>query len=106
MTLPNMDRVARAIVQKVAEQFEVGEDGIFRAWPRTALEDAARSAAIAKLANETVPMEGRTPRYRYPIVTLMAWFGVSRPTISRSRSKAKDYRPRRKVSVEGRARAS
>ena len=98
---PNMDRVAESEAHKAATRFGVDMDAIFKPWPRSPLEEAARTFLIGKLRGMVLDLpSSRNPsrkRYRYTIAQLMEWFSVSRPTIARSATRAGGYKPRRRL---------
>lgn len=88
--LDRFDSTGRAIIAATANEYEVTTDQLLAPWPRSAVPDAARCAAINRLALEKI--DGRD---RYTIAQLGALFGVSRGTINRSRARAEDYVARR-----------
>lgn len=88
----NMPATAQAIVLATAAQYEVEPLRLFDPWPerrRRPEVEAARSAAIARLANEMIDN-----RFRYGLGEVAEWFGTARQRIHVHRKKADDYRPR------------
>ena len=94
MVPDNMDPIAKQIVQGAAREYRLDVDSLFKPWPRTPLQDAARANALARLRN--VRLGPPTNRYRYAISQLMAWFDCSRPTVAHTARKSADYAPRGK----------